>query len=54
MKPEDTDQFKTFEQLVERLAQGPKKESDDLEEAEASKTDPSDKPPDDASEDSET
>lgn len=42
-----SDDYERFESLARRLAQVPKKELDDLE----AKTDPSDKPSDDASED---
>lgn len=53
MNSDSEDAAKRFEELTRRLAQVPKKEVDDLEEAEASKTDPSDKTSDGASEDSE-
>lgn len=46
-----TTEYERFEALTKRLAQVPKKEVDDLEKVESSKTDPSDKPSDDASED---
>jgi hypothetical protein len=43
-------EYERFEALTRRLAQVPKKELDDLEESEATKRDPADKPSDDASE----
>lgn len=46
-------EYERFEALTRRLAQVPKKEVDDLEKAEASRTDPLDKPSHGASEDSE-
>lgn len=46
-------EYERFEALTRRLARVPKKEVDDLEQAESSRTAPSDKPSEDASEDSE-
>lgn len=48
-----SDEYERFEALARRLAQVPKKEVDDLEEAESSRTDPSDRTSDGASEGSE-
>ena len=53
MSETPSSEYERFEALTRRLAKVPKKEVDDLEESESSKTDPSDKPSDDASEDSE-
>lgn len=43
-------EYERFEDLTRRLAKVPKKEVDDLEEAERAKTDPSEKPEDDEAE----
>lgn len=51
MEPEETDQFRTFESLLEKLVKVPKQEVDDLEKEEASSTAAAGKPSDDASED---
>ena len=51
VNPEETDQFRTFESRVEKLTKDPKKEVDDLEKEEASRTAPSNKSSDDAPED---
>jgi hypothetical protein len=52
MATEKSEDYQRFEALTRRLAQVPKKEIDDLEKAESSRTDQADKPSDDASEDS--
>lgn len=52
VRPEKTDEFRTVEEAVARIAQVPEKDLEKAE-AEASRTDPTDKTSDDASEDSE-
>ena len=54
MNPEDTDKFKSVEDVLYRLVDLPKKEREDLEKAEAAAKDPSDKSSDDSPKDSNT
>ena len=51
MNPEDTDKFKSLEDVLYRLGDVPKKDVDEPEKAKAPERTPSDKSSDDASED---
>lgn len=42
MNPEDTDKFKSYEDVMERLASAPKKQTGDLEKSQAAKPNVSD------------